>query len=621
MGQSGGSRRAGVGDLARTLWPVLHTYWRAEVGLALLIVLELAFSFAIPLSTKYLFDDIIPSQDYRRLAVWIAAVVIVFALASACSFARELVAGQIGEHSLRDLRRTTFAHVQRLPLAFYTRSKTGDVLARMMGDIDTIHDVLGAVLPGVVLAVLRLGGGAAMLLLLNWQLGLIVLLLGIPAFGALYTPLSHRLRAASRQGHDQLGETSSFLQEQLAGQLVVKSFDLFSHAQASFEDYLARAFASGMRAVRLGGLLSASTSGMFLGLRLVVLAVGAALVIQGGISVGTLVALVGLIAEVIAPVMSIASEYRQLQAATGAFERVQELLDEPPEADPPGAVELAPLRHGITFDAVSFSYRAAGTPELHELSLFIPAGSRVAIVGPSGAGKSTLTALLLRLYEPGSGRVLFDGQDIQRATLQSLRGQIGVVPQESYLFNTSIAENIALGQAGASQLDIEQAARQAAVHEAIQQLDGGYQAVVGERGQRLSGGQRQRVAIARALVRDPRLLILDEATSALDPVTEASIAESVTRAGQGRTTIMVTHRLSSAATCDRIFVLDRGRLVEQGTHPELMRAEGLYWRLYQQQAARAAPPAHPRRKQRMRYRSVRPPMTITRSPAATRRRT
>jgi ATP-binding cassette, subfamily B, bacterial len=365
----------------------------------------------------------------------------------------------------------------------------------------------------------------------------------------------------------------------------VKSFSLEQRAIAAFEQTLGQLFRSTMRLIGIGAILVGSTEIIALGIRVVTLAIGAVLIMNDRMSIGELVAFIGLIGEVLTPVTAISEQYQQLQAATGALDRIEELTSEPPDiVEDPLAVELPPVQREIRLDGVSFRYDD-GEGGLRDVSLTIPAGARVAVVGPSGAGKSTLAALLLRHYDPSHGQILFDGRDIREGTFASVRGQLAVVPQETYLFDTSIAENIALGREGAGEADVVRAAEAAALTAVIERTEAGYDTLVGERGVRLSGGQRQRLAIARALIRDPSVLILDEATSALDAETEGAILKTVDEVSQGRTTIMITHRLSSAVQADRIFVLDQGELVEQGTHEELSQQRGLYWRLYSEQQA------------------------------------
>jgi ATP-binding cassette subfamily B protein len=572
-------------DLLRRALSVLRPHWLRVVELLGYMGFGLVFSLAIPLSTRYLFDDVIARQELGLIWVWLAAILAVFVVGSMSDYRQAVVAGLIGELVLRDLRGAAFAHLQRLSMRFYTRSSTGDVLARVTNDLDTVQEVLAQALPQLVFQTVSLVVSAVVLLLLNWMLGLLVIVLGVPLYAAAFMRVSERLRRASRDLSDRIGSMTGFVQEQLSAQLVVKSFGLEGRAVTAFGEHLAMLFDGSMRMIGLSAVLTTSAGLIFLGVRVAVLAAGAALVMQGMMTVGELVAFVGLIGQVLTPATSIAGMYSHLQAASGAFDRVQELLAEVADvAEDPRAIDLPPVQHEIRLEHVTFRY-ADGEAALRDVSLTIPVGSRVAIVGPSGAGKSTLASVLLRLYDPSEGRILFDGRDIREGTLVSVRRQLAIVPQEAFLFDATIRENIALGREGATEADVVRSAQAAALHPFIDGTEAGYDTPVGERGVRLSGGQRQRLAIARALVRDPRVLLLDEATSALDAETESAILRTLDQLGRGRTTIMITHRLSSARQCDAICVVDHGRMVEQGTHQELCERRGRYWRLYSEQQA------------------------------------
>ena len=593
-------RAAAAGqDVLRWALPLLRPHWGRVVELLGYMLFNLAFGIAIPLSAKYLFDEIIAPRSLGLVWIWFVAVLAIFAVGSLVAHRRMVVGGLIGELVLRDLRRTAFAQLQWLSQRFYTRSSTGDLLSRMTNDMDAVRAALGETLPVLLFQLISLIVGAIVLLLLNWQLGLLVLLLGAPVFGFVYIRASQHLRRASRERQDRIGEMTTFIQENLSGQTVVKSFSLEQRAIGRFEDLLGRVFQGSMRMHRISGLLYASSTMTWLGIRAAVLAAGAVLVLNETMTVGELVAFVEMTAQVLSPIAALGGLFQQLQSATGSLDRIQEILGEVPDvAEDPLAIDLPDLKRAIRFEQVSFRY-GEGEAGLRDVTLTIPAGQRAAIVGPSGAGKSTLIGLLLRMYDPDEGRVLFDGRDIREGTLASVRRQQALVPQDTFLFNTTIGENIAFAREAASDDQVVAAAKAAAVHEVITRTEKGYQTEVGERGVRLSGGQRQRLSIARALLRDPRLLILDEATSALDPATEAAIVQTLQAMGHGRTTVAITHRLSSVTDYDRIFVLDQGRLVEQGTHQELCELQGLYARLYNEQQAgvlEALPlPIEPRR--------------------------
>jgi ABC-type multidrug transport system fused ATPase/permease subunit len=574
-------------DVLRRALGVLRPHWPRVVELLGYMGFGLLFNLAIPLSTRYLFDDVIARQELGLIWVWLAAILAVFVVGSISDYRQAVVAGLIGELVQRDLRGAAFAHLQRLSMRFYTRASTGDIISRLTHDLDTVQEALAQTLPQLVFQTVSLVVSAVVLLLLNWMLGLLVIVLGVPLYAAAFVRVSGRLRRASRDLSDRIGSMTSFVQEHLSAQLVVKSFGLEGRAVAEYGEHLAALFDGSMRMVRLSAVLSTSAGLIFLGVRVAVLAAGAALVMNGMMTVGELVAFVGLIGQVLTPATSISGMYSHLQTASGAFDRVQEVMAETADVvEDPWAIDLPHVQREIRLDHVTFRY-ADGEAALRDVSLTIPVGSRVAIVGPSGAGKSTLVSLLLRLYDPSEGRILFDGRDIREGTLASVRRQTAVVPQETFLFDTSIRENIALGREGTADADVVQAARAAALHPFVERTEAGYDTLVGERGVRLSGGQRQRLAIARALVRDPRVLLLDEATSALDAETEAAIMRTLDHLSRGRTTIMITHRLTSVRHCDAIFVLDQGRLVEQGTHDVLCERQGRYWRLYSEQQAGA----------------------------------
>jgi ATP-binding cassette, subfamily B, bacterial len=577
----------GEGVLRKAL-PLLRPHWPRGVELLALMALDLVFNLAIPLSSVFLFDHVIVRGDYGLLGTWLGVVLVIFAVGSVASYRRVVVGQLIGELILRDLRRATFARMQNLAQRFHSQSSTGDLLQRIGGDLDNVQEALGQALPVLVFQLVSLVVGAIALLVLSWQLGLIVLLISIPLFGFVYLRASDRLADASRDLQDRIGAFMGYVQEHLAGQQLVKSYGLERRAIAGFEKILASLFGGSLRLIKTAALLQSSSNMIFHGTRVVVLAIGAVLVLNDQMTVGELVAFVALIVQVIQPVVAISEQYQHVQAAAGAFDRVQEIMDEAPDVvEDPLATDLPDVQREIRLDSVSFGY-VDGHLALSDLSLTIPARSKVAIVGTSGAGKSTLLGLLLRLHDPTAGRILFDGHDIRSVKVESLRRQLAYVPQETFLFNTTMAENIALGREGATEADVDAAARAAALDSVIAQADGGLLMEVGERGGRLSGGQRQRVAIARALVRNPRVLILDEATSALDPETEAAVLQTLTEVGRGRTVIAITHRLSTVTDFDQIVVLDQGRLVEQGTHQQLYQQRGLYWRLHREQQRTAS---------------------------------
>jgi ABC-type multidrug transport system fused ATPase/permease subunit len=571
--------------LVSHLIPLIRPHWPRTLELGAYMAFDVAAGLAMPLASKALFDSILPNHDVALLAVWLVCVPAFFGIGALASYRRVVVAGLLGELVQLEVMRAVFHHIQQLSLQFHLRSRVGDLLTRITSDVGDIQVIVGESLPGLIFDVCTLLLSCGLLLVLNWAIGLVVLSLGIPVFGLLYLRTSDRLQDASRDLQATFGSTSAFLTENLSSQVVVKSLSLERRAEATFEVYLKQTFTHSMRTIRLAALLTGSTDLVYYGIRVLVLAGGALLVFNNRMTLGDLIAVLWIIAQVLQPVLSITRHYRRIAAASGGFERVRELLAlEPEVVEAATATELTRPRIDIRLEHVTLHYASDEAAALNDVSLRIPIGAHVALVGPSGSGKSSLVGLLLRLHDPDRGRVLIDGRDTREATLRSLRAQFGFVPQDAFLFNSSIRENIAVGRDGATDAEVERAARAAAVHQTILRLESGYATRVGERGARLSGGQRQRVAIARALVRNPAVLLLDEATSALDAETEASILRTLdASAVGGLTRVVVTHRLSAALRADTIFVLERGRLVDQGTHAELLARRGLYWRMYREQ--------------------------------------
>jgi ABC-type multidrug transport system fused ATPase/permease subunit len=425
---------------------------------------------------------------------------------------------------------------------------------------------------------------------LNLSLGLLVLLV-VPIFIVTYKVLGARLGRASYERGNRAGEAANLTQENLTAHAVVKAFGLEERAKAAYHARLVGVLKSALRMVRISALFDAATSTAITIGQLIVLGVGGWLVLNGRMELAVLVAFLGILPSLLQPIAQFSGIGETVQQTAGSLARVSELLDVPVTIeDAPGAVPLPPLEREIRLEGVTFGYED-GRPILHGLDLAAPAGETVAIVGPSGSGKSTVVNLVLRFWDPQEGRVTIDGCDLRGVTLASLRGQIGLVFQDTFVFNTTVRENIAIGRPDASDEEISAAARGARLAEYVESLPAGYDTVLGERGLRMSGGQRQRLAIARVLLRDPRIMILDEATSALDAETEAGILETLDEVVQGRTTIAITHRLSLAAKADLIYVIDRGRLVERGSHAELSTAGGLYQRLYEAQSRYGAAPS------------------------------
>ncbi len=524
-----------------------------------------------------------------KLVIFILVLLVIYTLDALITMRRAVVSETITQRLLMSLQERMFEHLQRLPHSYYSYANVGDVMARLSGDIQMVSMTMTEVLnQGLYLVVSTVTAGIAVLTLNLW-LGLLVLVV-VPIFVVTYKVLGQRLARASYERGNRAGEAANLTQENLTAHAVIKAFGLEERAMASYHARLLGVLTSALQMVRVSALFDAATSIAITIGQLIVLGFGGWLALKGKLELGVLVAFLGLLPSLLMPIAQFSGIGETVQQTAGSLARVSELLDVPVTiADRPDAIALEPLAREIRLDRVTFAYDD-GRPILRDFDLTIPAGTMAAVVGPSGSGKSTIVNLLVRFWDPQEGRVVFDGHELRDVTLASLRDQMGLVFQDTFVFNTTVRENIAIGRPNASDDEIVTAARGAQLADYVDSLPARYDTVLGERGLRMSGGQRQRLAIARVLLRDPRVMVLDEATSALDAETETGILETLDEVVKGRTTIAITHRLSLAAKADLIFVIDRGRLVEQGTHAELSTAGGLYQRLYESQTRYTAGP-------------------------------
>ena len=571
-----------AGRFLRLAGRYLRPHLRREAEMVLYMLLGLVFTMAFPFVFRRLLDSAIPSGRFSEVMGLLAVLGVAFVVSMLAGLRRAYLAAYVSGSVVRQVRIEMFSRLQSLSAAWFARRQQGDVLSRLFSDVGLLEAGLANSLREGGFQALSLLVSAVVLVTLDPLLAVVVLA-GAPLVAGVYRVMAKGAQRRSVAVQEHIGHVLAVASENYSAQPVVKAFALERRERDRFRQSSERLFAKQVRLNLFGGLFGLSVNMIVTGLRLVVLGLGAWLILQGRLTLGGLVAFMSIMGEVISPVTALTGIGQQVQASTGALVRVNEILDAVPEVDDvTDARPLPPLAHEVRLAGVSFSYG----PErrtLDSIDVVIPAGSRVAFVGPTGAGKSSVLQLLMRFYDPEEGSVLFDGRDIRTATLASLRGQMGVVFQETFLFDTTVRENIALGHPGSSDADIEVAARAAEVHDFVVGLPRGYDTLVGERGNRLSGGQRQRLAIARALLRQPRVLLLDEATSALDPRTERLISDTLERVSKGRTTIAVTHRLTSVTAYDRIFVVVSGSLVEQGTHEELIALGGVYASLWNEQ--------------------------------------
>jgi subfamily B ATP-binding cassette protein MsbA len=497
------------------------------------------------------------------------------------------LAGQLGaslqEYVTRDLRDHVFRHMQRLPLGYFQQTKVGQIIAKILSDTDQTKALITELVTRTVQNVAQILATIAFLLAMSVKLTLLSLVVA-PVLTIALQPVLRKLRQGYRRSRNDFGEATSVLQEVVSGVRMVKSFRGEHYEDQRFGS-ASHQYSEGMvRINRVSALSQPLTEVIGMSIAVLILWIGAIDVLSGrGMDAGSLIVFMTLVMRLLPPLKQLSQAPTTAQQALAAAERLFEVLDRPTEEErDTGSKRIASLEQGIEFQSVSFAYETE--PVLRDISFVARKGSVVALVGASGAGKSTLVDLIPRFYEPTKGRVLFDGIDSRDIKLESLRALTGIVSQDTVLFNDTVRNNVAYGANDRyTQQQIETAARAANAHEFIVALPQGYETVLGERGTRLSGGQRQRLAIARALLVDPPVLILDEATSALDTESERLVQEAVDRLLAGRTVFVIAHRLSTIVHADQILVLDRGCIIERGTHAELLAERGAYFRLHQLQ--------------------------------------
>jgi ATP-binding cassette subfamily B protein len=565
----------------------LRPHRRKQAEVFVLMLLGLSFTVYFPFASRTLFDQAIPSGRYTQVAAVLGSLGVALAVTAVANLRRTYLSAWVSSAVVRDLRERMFDRLQTLSAGWYHRHSQGDVLSRLFNDVGVVELGLSSTLRDGAFQALSLVVSLTVLFTLNVFLALLVLL-GVPLVAVVFRRMSGGARKRSVAVQERSSVVLTVAAENHSAQPIVRAFGLGSRERQRFSQASRRLFDAERRLSLFGGLFELSVELIMTLLRLAALAIGTWMIFQGSFTVGGLVAFLGLMGEALGPVTGLSGLGQQVQAATGALERVNEILESSPDVvDTENAVAVGPLRSAIELRGVSFTYDG-GHQVLENINLTIAAGSRVALVGPSGSGKSTVLGLLMRSYDPDDGQVLYDGVDLRKVSSDVLRARLGVVYQDTFLFDTTLRENIAFGSATASDEDVRRAAVDAEVDAFVDQLPRGYDSLVGEGGGMLSGGQRQRVAIARALVRSPDILLLDEATSSLDPGTERQIDATLRRVAGQRTVVAVTHRLTSVTDYDRIVVLDRGRIVAEGRHDELLVQGGLYARLWAEQSGGAA---------------------------------
>ncbi len=570
----------------RAVLPIVWELTRPRVGLLsvgfLLMIVNRVASLVLPYSTKFLFDNVIPKHSLHLLDRLVLVVLGATLIQGITSFSLTQLLSKEAQRLITELRQRVQKHISRLPVAFYDANKTGMLVSRIMSDVEGVRNLLGTGL--VDFAGGLLTSAIALAVLLHTSVIMTSIALGfLLCFAVALSKAFGTIRPIFRERGKINAEVTGRLTESLGGVRVIKGYHAEEREEAVFAHGVKRLLENVMRTLTATSVMSLSASVLLGVVGAVVTFVGARQVMAGTMSIGGLVSFTAMLAFLIAPMAQAVGIGTQLTEALAGLERTQEILHERPEdEDPKRSVALGDIRGNVEFDDVSFSYD--GVHEvLHDISFRAEPGTVTALVGSSGSGKSTTIGLISAFYVPTKGRILVDGTDLSTVRLDSYRTRLGVVLQESFLFDGTIRENVMFSRPGATEEEFLRACRIARVDEFAESFAEKYDTVVGERGVKLSGGQRQRISIARAILAEPRILILDEATSSLDSESEQMIQHGLSYLMQGRTTFVIAHRLSTIRRADQILVMEQGRIVEHGTHEQLYEAQGRYYDLYTRQ--------------------------------------
>lgn len=565
-------------DYARLLHYVVP-YWRRGVAAIIAMILGALTTLAVPWIIRNIIDDVLAAKNLVALN-WIAlGILVLFFLRGVFSYIQGYLMSYIANRVIIDIRNEVYARVQRLSLRFFDTRKTGSLMSRLTNDIGALQTAIVDNFVNIVKESVILIGSLVGMVILHWRLTLLCIII-VPLVSITIKYFGRKLKKSGHMMQERIADVTSHLQETIGGIRVVKSFFREDYEIARFRQINQASFGAAMKAARQSSQLSPIVEFIAAIAVTAIIWYGGWSVIDGELTAGELIAFLIYAINLANPVRRLSALYGDIQRSMAAGERVFALLDETPDIrEKADAIALPVLRGDVVFDAVHFQYEPS-KEVLSGISFHAEPGQKIALVGPSGSGKSTIANLIPRFYDVTAGAIKIDGHDIRDVTLASLREQIGIVPQDTALFNTTIEENIRYGRLDATAEEVEAAVRAANAEEFVRQLPQGLQTPIGDRGLVLSGGQRQRIAIARALLKDPRILILDEATSALDTESEQLVQAALERLMIGRTAFIIAHRLTTIQDADHILVIDRGRIVESGTHQSLLALHGMYYNLY-----------------------------------------